>query len=199
MSLGTFQYVRVLLRPTYLLRCRMLKQELDNQKKGGILACVVCFNCSESKPYFLTPVFRDEMGLGKTIQILALMVLNPRGSSYEKEPIGDETDKPNKKTQKSGFSKTTLVVAPASLLRQWKDEIETKCQEGLFRVHIHHGKEKLKSVKEIRAFDVRLYHMSIHYLYNTRQVVIVSYQTLMADFPNHLEKLDQSGWLPEHG
>lgn len=101
---------------------------------------------------WLTPICSDEMGLGKTIQIITIIVLNPRGSRYQKEPIdGNER---STRGAKSGFSKTTLVVAPASLLRQWKEEIDTKCQDGLLRVHIHHGKDKIKSVKELRAYDV---------------------------------------------
>ena len=31
------------------------------------------------------------------------------------------------------------------------------------------------------------------------QVILVSYQTLMADFPTKLDKSDQSSWLPEMG
>jgi len=55
--------------------------------------------------------------------------------------------------------RTTLIVVPAALLQQvsplctyfgtcfncdqWKDEIETK-SNNMFKVHIHHGKDKLK-------------------------------------------------------
>ena len=55
----------------------------------------------------------------------------------------------------------TLVVVPAALLQQvtsiishavpcvhlfqWKDEVESKTN-GMFTVHIHHGKDKIKVV-----------------------------------------------------
>ncbi|KAF8510456.1 SNF2 family N-terminal domain-containing protein [Hysterangium stoloniferum] len=149
----------------------MLKQEQDITIRGGILA--------------------DEMGLGKTVQIIGLMVVNQRDSSQrsqEEDGKHDEEaeEKENvkvKSRKRIGFSKTTLIVAPASLLRQWKEEIETKCQEGLLRVHIHHGKYKLKTVKVLKQFDV----------------ILVSYQTLTAEFPSHLDTSDQSDWLPEMG
>ncbi|KAF8512773.1 SNF2 family N-terminal domain-containing protein [Gautieria morchelliformis] len=152
----------------------MLKQEFDPVNRGGILA--------------------DEMGLGKTIQMIALMVTNQRDSRHqlhkpEKQDEDDDEEgtkgkgKLKAKPKKMGYGKTTLIVAPASLLHQWREEIETKCQEGLLRVHIHHGKYKLKSVKELRGFDV----------------ILVSYQTLTAEFPTKLDPSEQSGWLPEMG
>jgi SNF2 family DNA or RNA helicase len=76
------------------------------------------------------------MGLGKTIQIIALMVTNSRGSRHdsaqgqdseeedgEAEPTGNVKAKSKAKAgqtqpKKAGWSKTTLIVAPASLLRQ---------------------------------------------------------------------------------
>jgi hypothetical protein len=42
---------------------------------------------------------------------------------------------------------------------QWKDEIEGKCQPDLLRVHIHHGKDKAQSVKELRSYDVRMFRL----------------------------------------
>jgi len=134
------------------------------------------------------------MGLGKTFQMIALMVVNQRDSDQstrcdlddededDEQPVkgkGQSKPKPNK----IGFGKTTLIVAPASLLRQWREEIETKCQEGLLRVHIHHGKGKLMTVKGLRQYDV----------------ILTSYQTLTAEFPTKLNKTDQSDWLPEMG
>ena len=38
--------------------------------------------------------------------------------------------------------------------RQWKEELDTKTN-GLFEVHIHHGKDKLKTRAAINAKDVR--------------------------------------------
>ena len=137
------------------------------------------------------------MGLGKTIQIIALMVVNQRdlGRPLAKRNLDDEgeDDEPQANEKHSaklkiraksvGYSKTTLIIAPASLLRQWREEIETKCQDGLLRVHIHHGKDKIKSVKCLRRYDV----------------ILTSYQTLTAEFPTKLNTNDLSDWLPEMG
>jgi hypothetical protein len=38
---------------------------------------------------------------------------------------------------------------------KWKDEIDTKTN-GLFTVHVHYGREKLKTVSNLRSKDVSL-------------------------------------------
>ena len=48
----------------------------------------------------------------------------------------------------------TLVTIVAHSMRQWKDELETKTND-MFSVHIHHGKDKLKTVDALRSKDVR--------------------------------------------
>jgi len=64
------------------------------------------------------------MGLGKTVQMLALILANPQ----DREKTG---------------SKTTLIVCPVGLLRQWKVEVEGKTKKRL-RVLIHHGPRRTK-------------------------------------------------------
>jgi len=73
-----------------------------------------------------------------------------------------------------GERQTTLVLAPASLLQQWYEEVTEKTQPGLFRVHIHHGKDKLKEVKQLESYDV----------------IITSYHTLLMDVPKRTDKED---------
>ena len=104
------------------------------------------------------------MGLGKTVQMLATMSINMPG-------MDDKV-------------RVTLIVVPAALLQQWKDEIESKTN-GLFRAHIHHGKDKLTSKRELRDVDV----------------VITSYQTLNQDFavPKGLNDWDTEQWLEKKG
>ncbi|CCL99823.1 uncharacterized protein FIBRA_01847 [Fibroporia radiculosa] len=91
-------------------------------------------------------ILADEMGLGKTVQMIATMAMN----------LPDGADS----------CRTTLIVVPAALLLQWKEEIENKTN-GMFNVHIHHGRDKLKSAKDLSDIDV----------------VITTYQTLNQDFP----------------
>lgn len=50
---------------------------------------------------------------------------------------------------------------------QWKTEILQRTNSGLFQVHIHHSKEKLRSVADVKKFDF----------------VITTYQTLCLEFP----------------
>ncbi len=79
-------------------------------------------------------ILADDMGLGKTVQMIATMVMN--------QPT--EEDK----------HRSTLVVVPAALLLQWKDELETKTN-GIWEVHIQHGKDKIKDFELLEEKDVR--------------------------------------------
>lgn len=84
---------------------------------------------------------------------------------------------PDSDVEEDDVRRTTLVLAPASLLQQvrndfpsnklrrgewslmglqWYEEVMEKTEQGTLTAHIHHGKDKLKSVKELQSFDVRL-------------------------------------------
>ncbi|KAI7830558.1 SNF2 family N-terminal domain-containing protein [Gamsiella multidivaricata] len=78
-------------------------------------------------------ILGDDMGLGKTVQAMALIVSRPCG------PIDDPA---------------TLVVAPTSLIYQWAEELRTKTQPGLLKVHIYHGGGKFADPELIRRYDV---------------------------------------------
>ena len=85
-------------------------------------------------------ILGDEMGLGKTLQIIALIT--------------------EQKQLKMG---QCLVIAPVSLLENWKREFE-KFTEGL-RVYIHHGATRTGFFSELLDFDV----------------VIISFNTAVSD------------------
>ncbi|WPG99086.1 putative helicase, Zinc finger, RING-type, Zinc finger, RING/FYVE/PHD-type [Acrodontium crateriforme] len=82
-------------------------------------------------------ILADDMGLGKTIQMLSLIVAH-------------KSEDPS--------CRTTLVVAPVALMRQWKQEIEQKVKPGPHRlnVFIHHGATKKKRFSDLQVFDVVL-------------------------------------------
>ncbi|KAI0351250.1 hypothetical protein OH77DRAFT_1430072 [Trametes cingulata] len=110
-------------------------------------------------------ILADDMGLGKTVQMIATMVIN--------QPT--EEDK----------HRTTLIVVPAALMSQWRDEVNSKTN-GMFEVHVQHGREKIKDPELLAEKDV----------------VITTYQTLNLDFsiPNDLDGSDEEmNWIREHG
>ncbi|KAK7677163.1 hypothetical protein QCA50_019872 [Cerrena zonata] len=110
-------------------------------------------------------ILADDMGLGKTVQMIATMCIN--------QPTEEDT------------ARTTLIVVPAALLLQWKEELLSKTNE-IFSVHIHHGKDKLKTVDEFRKWDV----------------IITTYHTLIMDFAipvGENEPDDVYKWLSVHG
>ncbi|KAK7452108.1 hypothetical protein VKT23_012213 [Stygiomarasmius scandens] len=111
-------------------------------------------------------ILADDMGLGKTVQMIATMAMNP--------PKLDEEN----------TCKTTLIVVPAALLQQWKDEILEKTN-GIWSVYVHHGKDKLKKKSEIKSYDI----------------IITTYHTLMNDFiiPEDVEPEEEAEWLAKNG
>lgn len=85
-------------------------------------------------------ILGDEMGLGKTMQVIAeILYLKATGRT----PV--------------------MVVAPISLLENWKRECK-KFAPSLI-VHIHHGKDRISNYKEFLNYDV----------------VVTSYTTVTSD------------------
>ena len=83
-------------------------------------------------------ILADDMGLGKTVQAIALMVTRR------------STD-PNRKT--------TLIVAPVALLKQWEREIELRLKPGRehrLSTYIYHSRGRNITWEMIKRYDVVL-------------------------------------------
>ena len=74
----------------------------------------------------------DDMGLGKTVQAIALVLSNPPQSDY---------------------IRTTLVIAPLSLIHQWNQEILQKTDPPL-KVMIYHGSNRTRNPEDYRTYDI---------------------------------------------
>ncbi|KAJ3224554.1 hypothetical protein HK099_008235 [Clydaea vesicula] len=74
-----------------------------------------------------------DMGLGKTLQTVSLILL-------------ERSNDPNKKT--------TLIITPVALLKQWEFEIQDKTSRNSLSVHIHHGNRRYQDSNYLKTFDI---------------------------------------------
>ena len=104
-------------------------------------------------------ILADDMGLGKTLQTVSLILTQQRPSKDDKDW----------KKHFASVEKTTLVVAPLALIRQWEAEIKEKVvkSHGL-KVLVHHGPQRTKNFKDLALYDV----------------VITTYQILVSEHGN---------------
>ncbi|KAL1931799.1 hypothetical protein VTP01DRAFT_9943 [Rhizomucor pusillus] len=96
------------------------------------------------------------MGLGKTIQTIGL--------------IASTMQTPEAKRR------TTLVVTPLALVRQWAREIAAKTDPGTINVLIYHGPNRAKDASKFFDYDV----------------VITTYQVVASDLPNKESSKDRT-------
>lgn len=83
-------------------------------------------------------ILADDMGLGKTVQAIALMVTR-RSTDPDR--------------------KTTLIVAPVALLKQWEREIELRLKPGRehrLTTYIYHSRGRNITWEMIKRYDVVL-------------------------------------------
>ena len=106
-------------------------------------------------------ILADDMGLGKTIQAIALILSN----RFSPEKASSEVD--------LRMSKSTLVVAPVALVKQWESEIISRVEEAnKLRVLVYHGATRVKASNPLNDYDV----------------VVTTYGTLSAEYSNNISK-----------
>ncbi|XP_033829135.1 DNA excision repair protein ERCC-6-like 2 [Periophthalmus magnuspinnatus] len=100
-------------------------------------------------------VLGDDMGLGKTVQVIGFLaaVLHKKGT-WEDE----ENNRPSFLQSQTGYkqtyaSKVFLVVAPLSVLYNWKDELETW---GHFQCVVVHGLRKEEELNRVRKGRIEI-------------------------------------------
>ncbi|XP_068279810.1 DNA excision repair protein ERCC-6-like 2 isoform X4 [Nyctibius grandis] len=95
-------------------------------------------------------ILGDDMGLGKTIQVISFLaaVLHKKGTREDIENNMPEfLLRTVKKESKCNPKKTFLIVAPLSVLYNWKDELDTW---GYFKVSVLHGSKKDDDLSRIK-------------------------------------------------
>ncbi|XP_016954041.1 transcription termination factor 2 isoform X2 [Drosophila biarmipes] len=132
-------------------------------------------------------ILADDMGLGKTLTMISSVLAcknrqersEAEGHSSDSDSEDDKnkkrkstaewTSKGRKDTHKGG----TLVVCPASLLRQWESEVESKVARHKLTVCVHHGNNRETKGKHLRTYDI---------VVTTYQIVAREHKNLSAVF-----------------
>ncbi|NWZ70267.1 ER6L2 protein, partial [Acrocephalus arundinaceus] len=95
-------------------------------------------------------ILGDDMGLGKTIQVISFLaaVLHKKGTREDIENNMPEfLLRTMRKDSDCNLKKTFLIVAPLSVLYNWKDELDTW---GYFKVSVLHGNKKDDDMSRIK-------------------------------------------------
>lgn len=143
-------------------------------KSNGVLS--LCF--PEFIPPFRGGILSDEMGLGKTIQSIGLITHdiidnNLHFKNEKEESVIDDAYLIESTIQGCDFKKGgTLVVAPLSLLFQWKEEIERHTSSGFLSIYMYYAEDKSILSEELSKYSV----------------VLTTYSTLSAEYSSHLLK-----------
>ncbi len=116
-------------------------------------------------------ILADEMGLGKTLQALALVAA-----------LSIENQKP--KIENPTSASPTLIIAPASLVENWRREALRFTPQ--LRTFVHHGSSRLNTAADATAHDLVI--TSYGTLANDRAIFAQNrWLTVIADEAQHIK------------
>jgi DNA repair protein RAD5 len=141
------------------------------------------FPCQEQ--HCLGGILADEMGLGKTIQMLSLI------HSHKSEVVAQQTGQPvnglprmlprsSSSPSIASAPKTTLVIAPMSLLAQWQSEAENASKEGTLKSIVYYGNDKMDNLQSSCCESN---------LSSAPDVIITSYGVVLSEFSQTKSRL----------
>ncbi|EFO23583.1 hypothetical protein LOAG_04901 [Loa loa] len=106
-------------------------------------------------------ILADDMGLGKTLSMISLIV-----NTKERRKQNDVMEELNERVIKDSFnsvknytlipSRTTLIVAPASLIFQWETEFQKHVKNGFLSRYLFHGPKHKRDISAecLARYDV---------------------------------------------
>lgn len=120
-------------------------------------------------------ILADEMGLGKTIQMLSLIHSHrSEASQHARLSSKDGLNQLQRMGKNSSnvlhAPRTTLVVAPMSLLSQWHSEAEKASKAGTMKIQLYYGAEKALNLQSLCSGS------------NAPDLVITSYGVVLSEF-----------------
>jgi SNF2 family DNA or RNA helicase len=120
-------------------------------------------------------ILADMMGLGKTLSILALIAESVVDGLEWAKQIPPNTVGHDGNVLKRN-SKTTLLVAPLSVIANWEEQIATHIRPGTVSLYIYHGNNRSRNVDVLAEYDI----------------VITTYSTIASEFIGRSKKRDGS-------
>ncbi len=138
------------------------------------------------REYGLNGCLADDMGLGKTVQALALLLQEKNSNGYsangaaKKNGVHKKSESANGTHNGHAGARTSLIVAPLSVLFNWEKECAAFAPD--LKICTHHGLERERGTERFHEYDI----------------VLTSYATMrndiefLKDFPFHYLILDES-------
>ncbi|MCJ1474455.1 hypothetical protein MMC13_003113 [Lambiella insularis] len=111
-------------------------------------------------PEVLGGILADMMGLGKTLSILSLIVGSlDQASEWAKEiPPSPATGEGSALHRNS---KSTLLVAPLSVVANWEEQIAAHIMPQTISCYIYHGNNRSQDIEELAEYDIIITTYSI--------------------------------------